>query len=144
MNPTGYTVYDADYDNGGLIPGGYVAAIVVETQADADLLLARYRAEPKRYDVRPCTIGAVAHVAQEIAAQVNAARTASPDLAKAVPAQASNIAAAAAAEVLLHTERKLVVRNQDGVIASYSIVDGKVIYDKMDSFGANQFGAYGA
>lgn len=70
MTPAiGYTVYDAELDTGNLIPGGYIVAFAVASQADADTLLASYRADRKRYDVRPSTMGAVAEVAMQIAAQ---------------------------------------------------------------------------
>ena len=73
MDYIAYTVYDSQFDAGHAIPGAFVAAFAVETQADADLLLAKY-GDAKRYDVRPCTLGAVSAVAMEIAERVMEAR----------------------------------------------------------------------
>lgn len=63
-----YTVYDAQFDNGEQkLPGGYILAAVFESGAQAETVLAPYRADPQRYDVRPSGTEAIRQVAIEIA-----------------------------------------------------------------------------
>lgn len=62
-----FTVYDTKLDTGSIIPGGYVLAAIFSSAAEASEVLAKYRADTKRYDVRPSGAQAIADAAMEIA-----------------------------------------------------------------------------
>ena len=64
-----YTVYDAELETDSLMPGGFIVAAVFANKADADEAMAKYRANRKRYDVRPSGAGAIAAAALEMANQ---------------------------------------------------------------------------
>jgi hypothetical protein len=62
-----YTVYDCQLDTGDLLTGGYIVAAVFESAEAATVGLAKYRANPSRYDVRPSGAAAIADAAMQIA-----------------------------------------------------------------------------